>query len=157
MHPFVSDVRHRLRALANPVRAKPMQAYMKSSMPCLGVSAPALRAVCRDALTAHPFDSFDEWSGAVLTLWRDAEYREERHAAITLADHKSYASYRTRQAMPMLEEMIVTGAWWDYVDALATHHLGDVLAAERRAGRGASIRRLLLRWADCDNLWKRRA
>ena len=130
---------------------------MKSSMPFLGVSAPALRAVCRDAISAHPLDSFDEWSGAVLALWRDAEYREERHAAITIADGRRYASYRTRQAIPMLEEMIVTGAWWDYVDALATHHLGDVLAAELRAGRGAAMRRLLLQWARSDDMWKRRA
>jgi 3-methyladenine DNA glycosylase AlkD len=157
LHPLVADVRRRLRGLADPARAKPMQRYMKSSMPFLGVSAPALRAVCRDAMTAHRLDSFDEWFGAVLALWRDAEYREERHAAITIADDTRYASYRTRQAIPMIEEMIVTGAWWDYVDALATHHLGDVLAAERRAGRGAAMRRLLLQWARGDNLWKRRA
>ena len=32
----------------------------------------------------------------------------------------------------MLEEMIVTGAWWDYVDALASHPLGDVLVSDPR-------------------------
>ena len=157
LYPLVTDVRRRLRALADPAKAGPMQAYMKSSMPFLGVPAPAQRAVCRDAIAAHPLASFEEWSAAVLALWRDAEYREERHAAIAIADHRSYASYRTSKAIPMLEEMIVTGAWWDYVDALATHHLGDVLAAELRAGRGASARRLLLQWARGDNLWKRRA
>ena len=134
-----------------------MQAYMKSSMPFLGIPAPALRAACREAIARHPLDSFEAWTDAVLTLWREATYREERHAAIAVADARRYASYRTRQAIPMLEEMIVTGAWWDYVDALATHHLGDVLAAERRAGRGASMRRLLLQWARGDDLWKRRA
>jgi 3-methyladenine DNA glycosylase AlkD len=126
-------------------------------MPFLGVPAPVQRAACREAIAAHPLASFEEWTGAVLTLWRDAKYREERHAAITLADDRRYAAYRTARAIPMLEEMIVTGAWWDYVDALATHHLGDVLAFEVRAGRGAAMRRLLLRWAQCDNLWKRRA
>ena len=154
---IVAAVRRRLRALADPARAKPMQAYMKSAMPFLGVSAPALRAACREAIAAHPLDSFQEWTDAVLTLWREAKYREERHAAITIADARKYATYRTRQAIPMLEEMIVTGAWWDYVDALATHHLGDVLATELRAGRGASMRRLLLRWAHGDDMWKRRA
>jgi 3-methyladenine DNA glycosylase AlkD len=134
-----------------------MQAYMKSSMPFLGVPAPAQRAACREAIAAHPLASFDEWTEAVLTLWREAKYREERHAAITIAGHRRYAGYRTARAIPMLEEMIVTGAWWDYVDALATHPLGDVLASEVRAGRGASMRRLLLRWARCDDLWKRRA
>ena len=155
--PLVTNVRRRLRALADPAKAGPMQAYMKSSMPFLGVPTPAQRAVCREAVAAHPVASFEDWTEAVLTLWREAKYREERHAAINIADHRRFASYRTARAIPMLEEMIVSGAWWDYVDALATHHLGDVLAAELRAGRGASMRRLLLRWARCDNLWKRRA
>jgi 3-methyladenine DNA glycosylase AlkD len=134
-----------------------MQAYMKSSMRFLGVPAPAQRAACREAIAAHPLSSFETWTDAVLALWREADYREERHAAITIADQRGYARYRTARAIPMLEEMIVTGAWWDYVDALATHHLGDVLASEVRAGRGASIRQRLLQWAQCDDLWKRRA
>jgi 3-methyladenine DNA glycosylase AlkD len=154
---LVTDLRRHLRALADPARAGPMQAYMKSSMPFLGVPAPALRAACRETVAAYPVASFEDWTEAVLTLWREAKYREERYAAIAIAGHRRFAGYRTAQAIPMLEEMIVTGAWWDYVDALATHHLGDVFAAEVRVGRGASIRRLLLRWAKCDNLWKRRA
>ena len=155
--PLVADIRRRLRSLADPAKAGPMQAYMKSSMPFLGVPAPVQRAACREAIAAHPLTSFEEWTDAVLTLWREAKYREERHAAITLGGDRRYAAYRTARAIPMLEEMIVTGAWWDYVDALATHHLGDVLASEVREGRGASMRRLLLRWAQCDDLWKRRA
>jgi 3-methyladenine DNA glycosylase AlkD len=48
--------------------------------------------------------------------------------------------------------MIVTGAWWDYVDVLASHHLGDVLRADRR--RTAPLMR---RWARDRDMWKRRA
>ena len=152
LYPLVTDVRRRLRALADPAKAGPMQAYMKSSMPFLGVPAPAQRAVCRDAIAAHPLASFEEWSAAVLALWRDAEYREERHAAIAIADHRSYASYRTSKAIPMLEEMIVTGAWWDFVDTLAGQNLGDILRAHPR-----KMKPLMRRWARDADMWKRRS
>ena len=71
----------------------------------------------------------------VLELWRAAAYREERYAAVGLASDRRYLAYRTRAALPMLEEMIVTGAWWDYVDALASHPLGDVSCATRGVSR----------------------
>jgi len=156
-HPLVRKVRRRLREQADPDRAAPMQAYMKSAMPFLGVTAPAQQRLWRELFAAPVLASLDEWRSVVLTLWREARYREERYAAIALADHGAYRSFRTAAAVPMLEEMIVSGAWWDFVDALATHHLGDVLQAELAAGRGAAMRRLLLTWARGDDLWKRRA
>lgn len=60
--------------------------------------------------------------------------------------------YRTPAALPMLEEMILTGAWWDLVDPLATHHLGDVLRSDRRR-----VGSLMRRWAAGRDPWKRRA
>ncbi len=51
-----------------------------------------------------------------------------------------------------MEEMIVTGAWWDYVDAIAGRALGVLLGAHARpAGT------LLRAWAVSDNVWKRRS
>jgi 3-methyladenine DNA glycosylase AlkD len=54
--------------------------------------------------------------------------------------------------MSMLEEMVVTGAWWDYVDAIATHGLGDVLR-----DNPAYMKPLMRRWARSQNVWKRRS
>ena len=156
-HPLVRSVRARLRAAADPRRAAPMQAYMKSGMPFFGVDAPGQRRVWKAAFAACPIATFEDWQAIVLALWRDARFREERYGAIALAGHRAYRSFRTRAAIPMLEEMIVTGAWWDLVDALATNHLGDVLRNERAAGRGAAMERRLRTWAAGDNLWKRRA
>ena len=156
-HQLAQEVRNRLRRAADRDRAAEMQRYMKSSMPYRGVGAPGQRLIWRTVFPAHPLESFAEWQAVALELWREAAFREERYAAIALTDLKMYASYRTFAAVAMFEEMIVAGAWWDYVDALATHHLGDVLRAELDEGKGARMRALLLRWARGDNLWKRRA
>ena len=147
---LVADVRNALAAIADPAKAPAMQRYMKSSMPYLGIPTPALRRTCRASFARHPLDGAEEWRETILTLWRRATHREQRYAAIELASDRRYAALQTGRAIPMYEEMIVTGAWWDYVDAIA-HRLGDVL--RREPARTAARMRV---WARSGNLWKRR-
>ena len=75
-------LRKALRKGANPEKAPGMQAYMKSKMPYLGVQTPALKAICREVFTAHPLEAQKCWLDAILAIWRNADYREERYAAI---------------------------------------------------------------------------
>jgi 3-methyladenine DNA glycosylase AlkD len=125
---------------------------MKSTMPCRGVTAPLQKRLWREVFAAHPLASHDEWQAVALALWRDAKFREERYAAIALIEANAYQRFLTFRDVPMLEEMVVTGAWWDVVDTLATHPLGDVLRQDpRRMGR------LMRRWARGPDMWKRRA
>jgi 3-methyladenine DNA glycosylase AlkD len=151
-HLLVQTIRRVLAESADPVKAPQMQAYMKSSMPYRGVSAPALRQLCRNAFKAHPVDSADEWQRVVLELWRNATFREERYAAVLLTQARAYRHFQTVSSLPMLEEMIVTGAWWDFVDTLAGYNLGDLLRAEPR-----KMKPLMRRWARDADMWKRRS
>ena len=152
-HALARAVRQALHAHADPVRAPQMQRYMKSAMPYYGVSAPVQKGLWREVFAAHPIASCDDLHAAALDLWRHARYREERYAAIALTDRRQHGSCQTVEAVPVYEEMIVTGAWWDYVDPLASHHLGAVL---RQAP--ARMAPLLRRWARSEeSLWKRRA
>ena len=118
-------IRADLAAAADPTRAPGMQAYMKSAMPYRGVKMPEVRAICKRAFAENGPSTFDDWQSAVLELWRGAKFREERYVAMELAGQKRFATYRTPDAIPMLEEMIVTGAWWDHVDE-AAHLIGDM-------------------------------
>lgn len=151
-HPLIREVRAALKAAADPEKAPQMQAYMKSAMPFRGVSSPVQKRLWRQIFPAHPLATATDWRDVALSLWRDAAFREERYAAIALTDLPRYEPYRTRAALPMVEEMIVTGAWWDLVDPLATHHLGDVLRSDPQ--RIAAVMR---RWATDSDMWKRRA
>ena len=81
---------------------------MKSEMPYLGIAAPERRSIQKELFSAKPIDGWDVWHDTVLTLWRDAEFREERYAAIGLTGHKLYADHQTRDTLRMYEEMIVT-------------------------------------------------
>lgn len=125
---------------------------MKSAMPYRGVPVPAQRVLYRQLFAAHPLENEPAWRSAVLGLWRGAKFREERYAATALLQARRYAAYRTLEALPLLEEMIVDGAWWDHVDAVATHGLGELLRKEPRR-----MRRVLLAWSKGDDMWKRRS
>lgn len=125
---------------------------MKSAMPYRGVSAPVLRQLCRDTFSSHPLPTAAEWQRVVLELWRQASFREERYAAVLLTQAQAYRDFLAMSSIPMLEEMIVTGAWWDFVDTLAGHNLGDLLRANPR-----KMKPLMRRWARDTDMWKRRS
>jgi len=144
-------VRRELRRVADPRKAPMMQAYMKSAMPYHGVSAPLLRAACKRVFVDGDFKTRESWRRGVLELWRGAGYREERYAAIALCGEKRAAAFQTPAEMAMYEEMIVTGAWWDYVDTLAAWRVGGILQEYP-----AAMREKMLRWSVSPNMWKRR-
>jgi 3-methyladenine DNA glycosylase AlkD len=129
-----------------------MQAYMKSKMPYLGVNAVPLRKVCREVFAGVDFPTAAAWRRAVRGLWRRARFREERYCAIELTGVRRFERFQDLAALPMYEEMIVTGAWWDLVDGIAGHRLGTLL---RRFPR--EMKREMRAWSRSDDLWKRRS
>ncbi|HEY7595037.1 MAG TPA: DNA alkylation repair protein [Actinophytocola sp.] len=148
---LLTAVRAGLAELADPRKAPDMQRYMKSAMPFRGVSSPDRRVLGKRLFEEYPLSSVDEWRASILSLWRDAEYREERYLAIDLAGHRRYAAWQTPDLVPMYDEMIVTGAWWDFVDELASRRIGPLLRAHREV-----LTPVMRRWATDADLWRRR-
>jgi 3-methyladenine DNA glycosylase AlkD len=140
-----------LKRVADPDRAPAMQQYMKSSMPYHGVPAPLLRQVCRHTFAPLEFDDAQAWQQSVLHIFRNARFREEWYAAIELCEWKKAKTFQTLDALTMYEEMIVTAAWWDVVDALASHRVGALLRTYP-----APMRKRMLEWSRSDDIWKRR-
>jgi 3-methyladenine DNA glycosylase AlkD len=148
---LIGAVRGALREAAQPELAPPMQAYMKSATPFLGVRVPVMRAISRAEAKLRPFGTSADVTDTVLRLWREAGYREERYAAIALLDTPAARRLRGPAVLPALEELIVTGAWWDYVDELA-HRVGDLLL-----GWPDEVRPVVATWTRSDDRWLRRA
>jgi 3-methyladenine DNA glycosylase AlkD len=144
-----------LRDEADAKRAAGAQAYMKSAMPFYGTGATKLRTICKEVFSAYPLDDADAWRDATLQLWREATHREERYAAIELTGARGYRTerFQTRGTLAMYEEMIVSGAWWDYVDVIASNRIGAYLLR----GYPAPMKKTLLTWAKGDDIWKRRS
>lgn len=142
---FVGAVRTGLQELADPLKAPEMQAYMKSDMPFAGVPKPARVTLLK---SLPRLESRDEWLDVVQTLWRDATYREERYVALSLSGDRRF---QTAELMPWFDEMIVTGAWWDFVDEIASRLIGPLLRSAPEV-----IRPQLLKWSTDEDRWRRR-
>ena len=140
-----------LREAADPARAVQQQAYMKSAMPYFGVGVPECRRICRAVFRAHPLHDAGTWEAAILDLWRGAAHREERYAAVELLVFPRYAGWLEPARLPLIEELVVTGAWWDHVDAIAGKGVWAMLAAHPGPTAAA-----LREWAGDDDIWKRR-
>jgi 3-methyladenine DNA glycosylase AlkD len=149
---LLKDLRKALRKVADPAKALAMRAYMKSAMPYHGVPTPLFRQVCREVFSEVSFDNASQWREQVLALWRNARFREERYAALFLSSDKRAREFQTPSAVNVYEEFITTGAWWDYVDTIASNILGPILTHYP-----TPMRRKMLAWSECDDLWKRRS
>ncbi len=147
----IDTLRRELARAGDPARVPAMQAYMKTTQPFHGCTAPEMRAVCKRVLSAWPIEDAASWRRDVLAVWRGAKFREERYAAIELAADRRARNFQTMDALPMYEEMIVDGAWWDLVDGIATNLVGAILVREPKPAK-----RAMLAWSKCDDMWKRR-
>ena len=145
---LIAAVTTRLAGAADPERAPKMQAYMKSTMPYLGVSVPGVRAVVRAAAREHPPASVDDLVATAGALWRGATHREHRYAATELTALP--VADGALALIPLYEEMIRTGAWWDHVDAVSVR-VGRLLVAHASVARP-----LLLDWSTAPDRWLRR-
>jgi 3-methyladenine DNA glycosylase AlkD len=137
---LADEVRHALAALADPSKAEGMQEYMKSQMPFLGVQRRSLTSALRPILRPRPHR--EEALAAATDLWEHAAFREHRYAALAVLRTQTL----TCDDEDLLRHLIVSGAWWDLVDEIATKLVGPLRSElDLRA------------WAVDEDLWIRRA
>lgn len=119
---------------------------MKSAMPFLGVRVPQARRIARTA-----GKRLTDPSGireAALQLWESAEFREEWYAAMALLGLRPVRGDLAN--VPLIEQLVRTGQWWDITDELA-HRL-----AELHDCHPEQTAVLVLGWCRDDDLWIRR-
>ncbi len=148
---LVRDVRAALAAVADPERAPAMQAYMKSAMPFRGAPKPVQVAALRPVLAAHPVPDRATWEATVRELYDGASFREERYAALALLGARAARAWLDLDLVPLLEHLVVTGAWWDLVDDVAGHQVAPL-----HRSFPAEMGPIVLGWAHDEDLWLRR-
>lgn len=145
----VTLVKESLTAIANPDKAREMQAYMKTEMPFYGVQkagrAPIIRRI-REEFRPH---DRDEYEALVLALW-NLPHREEKYLAQGVAT--SFPEFIVPDSLPLYEMFIVDGAWWDFVDETATHTIRELVLEFPE-----EVWPIVDRWNDAEDMWLRRA
>ena len=145
---LVSLVAVRLAGVADPEKAVPMAAYMKTDTPFYGVQAAPRKPILREAVRRFPPGTRGEYHEAVLALW-NRPHREEKYLAIGYA--RAFPRFVTVSSVPLFRRMIVEGAWWDLVDEAAVHLVGRVLFNQRDR-----MAPKVEAWIDRPDMWLRR-
>ena len=137
-----------LAAVANPEKAAPMAAYMKTDQPFYGVQKAGRTLIYREMIERFPPRDRDEYREAVLGLWV-LPHREQQYLALAYA--KAFPRYVTLSSVPLYRRLIVDGAWWDLVDDIAVKLVGGVLFKQRER-----MTPKVRAWIDHKNMWLRR-
>jgi 3-methyladenine DNA glycosylase AlkD len=142
-------VQTELKALADPAKAVDMQAYMKTDMPFYGVPKPARAPIFRQLVHEFPPADRDGYQGLVLGLW-NLSHREEKYLALGVAQH--FRKFVDTVSLPLYRRLIVEGAWWDFVDAVAIHLIGHLVV-----NHPAEAWPEVDTWIDHPDMWLRRS
>ncbi|HET9770887.1 MAG TPA: DNA alkylation repair protein [Acidimicrobiia bacterium] len=136
-----------LAARRRPELAPAMAAYMRDQFPFLGVKAPDQQAAFREAMAGLPRSlPEDVVVGAADRLWARPE-REHQQVGCRLVARHTASPAVTPGFLGPLERLLTTRSWWDTVDSLATHAVGDVVR------RHPGLRVDMDRWLRHGNVW----
>lgn len=146
---LVSFIRGKFSALADPVKAAQMAAYMKTNMLFYGVQKPFRVPVYKEMKSKFPVSSRIQYQQNVLALWAEP-HREEKYAAITYA--LAWSEFINPASLPLYRRLIKEGGWWDFVDDIAIRLVGKVYFDNR-----SEIENVIDKWIDDKDMWIRRS
>lgn len=136
-----------LVSAGDPERAGQMAAYMKNKFQFLGLPKPL-----RTALQKPYFREFRSLGLTEVEMLQYGWQREEREWQYIAMDYALKQSKYQLDDWPMLMEQCITArSWWDTVDALAAHGVGDWVRRHPVQGQN-----YLAGWRDSSNMWLQR-
>jgi 3-methyladenine DNA glycosylase AlkD len=142
-------VQQALSRRADPDKATGMQAYMKTNMPFYGVQKAARVEILSELMDRFPVPDRESYEAMVLGLW-DLPNREEKYLALGVARH--LREHVTPLSLPLYRNLIVEGAWWDFVDEIATKLIRRLVVEHP-----AQTWPMVDLWIDDEDMWLRRS
>ncbi|MER6356235.1 DNA alkylation repair protein [Streptomyces sp. NPDC001634] len=131
-------------AAADPERAAAMRAYMKNVAPFLGLTTPVRRALSGTVLKGTPHPDEADCTALALRCWALPE-REYHYFAVDYL--RRHVRRLSSGFLPVARHLVSTVPWWDTVDALASHVVGGLVAAD------PELKREMDAWIEDDQLW----
>jgi 3-methyladenine DNA glycosylase AlkD len=148
---WVQQLKERIQAAEDPLKAAPIKAYMKTELPVLGVTVPVLRTAVKAHVKQRSGWTSEEVLQAVWMLW-DCNHWTFRSAALEVAACKIAELNKVPAAtLDMFERCLNQCEGWAHTDQLATQLLPAVLF--QHPGEQARIQA----WRTSDSKWVRRA
>ena len=139
----------KFEANRNEELAGPMAAYMKGLFPFHGIKSPLRKQLLKEHFLEYALPEPGKLFEEVWKLYNLPE-REYQYAAIALIE--KMRKHLTLEDFPLLLQFIETKSWWDSVDSIAPHFVGQLVKMERDYGE-----KTMLEWSKSDNMWTNRS
>ncbi|WP_103072626.1 DNA alkylation repair protein [Aquimarina sediminis] len=148
---FVFSLISKLESNSNSIEAARMQTYMKNKFIFLGIKAPTRKTLLKEVINEHKSElSRDQILNITNSLYKKPQ-RELHYCAIELVNRFLKNKYEVSD-IGFIEHLITTNSWWDSVDFIAKHILGNFLLQFPD-----QIHSVIDTFSSSDNMWLNRS
>ena len=129
-------------------KALGMKAYMKGQYEYYGLTAPVRKNIFKEIWKDSKNDINSKWRELVIVLW-EQEQREFHYIAMDII--AKIEKKLSADDLPIIEKLISEKSWWDTVDFLASHGVGQILKSDRKLMMNTAER-----YINSDHMWLQR-
>jgi 3-methyladenine DNA glycosylase AlkD len=145
---LVSTLTQRLewsfRHYADPDRAEGARAYMRNQFAFYGIRSPTLKLIEREATAGLRSPTEAQLVKMARACWGRDEREWQYFACGYLRRH---VHGKSPKMLNTVRKLIETKPWWDTIDSLAIHTVGQHVGEHRELARDMD------RWVASDNMW----
>lgn len=121
---------------------------MRDQFQFLGIKTPERTTLFKQFVRTQGLPELNGLPSVLLSLWALPQ-REFQYVGCDLLER--FRKQLIPDLLPTVEQLITTQSWWDTVDNLAIHTVGEIYQRYPEAGRAA-----IEAWRCSDNMWLRR-
>lgn len=147
---FVTHIQQQLRQQANASYKEQMEAYMKQKFTFFGVKAPIRKQILKESINLYKTEATDNCRTITLQLFNLPE-RELHYCAMELLARFLKNKYDPED-IQLIQKLITTHSWWDTVDFIAKHILGNYLLKYP-----TQTQRIISNFSNHKNMWLNRS
>ncbi|MEW7279749.1 DNA alkylation repair protein [Aquimarina sp. 2201CG1-2-11] len=148
---FISSLVTLLKKNANPDEAGKMQAYMRELFSYYGVKAPIRKALLKETYATYLPDLSHSSIISIAKELYEKPQRELHYCAMEITDRFLKKKYIIDD-IHFIEFLITTHSWWDTVDFIAKHILGNYLLQYPD-----QIPAIIKEYSESNNMWLNRS
>jgi 3-methyladenine DNA glycosylase AlkD len=150
MIPEVQALAVLYKTAGNSEKSLAMSKYMKGLFVFHGIPSPTRKEIQKEWYGSIIINSTVNIRSLILDLWKQEE-REFHYAAIDLLIRQPKKFIQAADS-ELMEFLITTHSWWDSVDLIAAHYVGNYYRQFPIEGA-----KLIENWRKSDNIWLNRS
>lgn len=148
--PFIESLKTAFEKNSNTENAFAMAKYMKNHFPFFGVKTEGRRLIFK---TIWKENQKEVTENARIIAWElfKKPQRELHYCGIEILIKELKKKYK-KEDIQLIEKLIVTNSWWDSVDTIAKHLLGQYLLEHP-----SETEKVIERFSNSENMWLNRS